>query len=734
MTTPSKHTPGAPTEPLDTVLFATQCNKVSLLGANPPPPDAGLPAALLETLRSELDDVRLIPSPPSAAAAAAADAAAATTTKTTTRTTTRVRTSGPEGAVHVEVQRTLSVRVRAGEYRPAVERYYAGLDRRAVEPVHSFAVLVGSSARGRARRLTVDLGAGTITRLTRDGRRAKTRIALRDLVQVVQSAQDPRLALLRLRNGTTGYIRFTTMVDRERFYALCWAGQCRHCCSSSHSPSVGAAAAAVEEEQDSMPMSIFVGTFNMMDTALAEAPERWLAEAAAHDVAAVCAQECSESAFRALVAPLARTHVEVAHDGLRHVKLAVFVRARHVRLVRAVETARVATGLAGVVGRKGAVAVAFALADTSLCVVGSHLAAHEPHYAARNSQYAEIVRDLRLGHPAADILNQFDHVVWCGDLNYRVTLPVAESLPYIRARQYAALLAHDQLTRARSEKHAFVDFAEGRITFAPTYKLARSVYTTSATAPAPAPASGTTSPSPTRSSSSGSGSGNTNSGGSSRHAQAEGGYVTKRNPSWCDRVLWKSSLAATPLTPAVYTSSGALTSSDHCPVHAVLRTHVLLPPAPGPRVPLTLSFKGALTAADLAWPACCAAATDTAPTVTLTFLAPFLDPTRVHAVSGKPRSASPAWAEGEIPDLPTCVCDPVYLAHRALTVVFSVVCPRFEATFGRAVIPLGNGAASHPPTTDGVRFTTRITLRGRPVGKLSGTVCIFPTPSDDSCP
>ena len=383
---------------------------------------------------------------------------------------------------------------------------------------------------------------------------------------------------------------------------------------------------------------------------------------------------------------------------------------------------------------EAAAAVAFALADTSLCVVGSHLAAHEPHYAARNSQYAEIVRDLRLGHPAADILNQFDHVVWCGDLNYRVTLPVAESLPYIRARQYAALLAHDQLTRARREKHAFVDFAEGRITFAPTYKLARSVYTTSATAPAPAPASGTTSPSPTRSSSSGSGSGNTNSGGSSRHAQAEGGYVTKRNPSWCDRVLWKSSLAATPLTPAVYTSSGALTSSDHCPVHAVLRTHVLLPPAPGPRVPLTLSFKGALTAADLAWPACCAAATDTAPTVTLTFLAPFLDPTRVHAVSGKPRSASPAWAEGEIPDLPTCVCDPVYLAHRALTVVFSVVCPRFEATFGRAVIPLGNGAASHPPTTDGVRFTTRITLRGRPVGKLSGTVCIFPTPSDDSCP
>ena len=692
-----------PDASLDTVLYTTQCFQVTPLYPEPASSSPPLPPELLQTLRNELDDVVII-NPAEAAA-----------TRTTTKTTTTTTTTGKDGQVQIEVSRTLSVRVRAGEYRPVVERFYAGLENgRSPEPVHAFAVLVGRNRR--PRRLTLDLAAGAITRHTRRGRRAKTHIAFRDVVQVLLSAQDPLLVHLRLRSGVTGFLRLTTMADRARFYALCWAGQC----AARPAPVRGVRATA-----DTLPVSVFVGTFNAHGAAPAGLPDAWLTAAGAttHDVVAVCAQECGGAAFDALVAPLARTHVVVARDGLRRVRLAVLVRARLARLVRAVEHAHFATGAAGLVGTKGAAAVALALGDTRLCVVGCHLAAHEHGGATRNAQYAAVVRALRLGHARADVLSQYDHVLWCGDLNYRVALPAAQSIAFIRARQNDALLAHDQLTRVRREKLAFVDFAEATINFAPTYKIAPGLY------------------SPSARSSSRSSSTKVKDSSSASDNKTEGEYIAKRNPSWCDRVLWKSSPAAVPLTPAVYTASSVSAASDHRPVHAVLRTRILLPPAPALCVPLTLSFRGPLAVTDLVWPeeykrvsarTSGSATAATSPVITLTFFAPFLDPTKTYASHGKPPTECPTWEEGEVADLPTCLCDPLYLSRRCVTAVLSLVYPRVTATLGRALIPLGLGAEARPTFAEGVSFATHLTRHGLPVGKLSGTVCIFPTPDGDS--
>ena len=38
----------------------------------------------------------------------------------------------------------------------------------------------------------------------------------------------------------------------------------------------------------------------------------------------------------------------------------------------------------------------------------------------RNENVREICEGLGLGNPKLDVLNQFHHVVWLGDLNYRL--------------------------------------------------------------------------------------------------------------------------------------------------------------------------------------------------------------------------------------------------------------------------------------------------------------------------
>ena len=97
--------------------------------------------------------------------------------------------------------------------------------------------------------------------------------------------------------------------------------------------------------------------------------------------------------------------------------------------VRRVETARVGTGVGDVLGNKGAVACALRLeGGASLAFVGSHLQAFQAHVAGRNADFRDIVERLSLGHKGLDLHAQYDHVFWCGDLNYRVDLEQADAI------------------------------------------------------------------------------------------------------------------------------------------------------------------------------------------------------------------------------------------------------------------------------------------------------------------
>ena len=89
----------------------------------------------------------------------------------------------------------------------------------------------------------------------------------------------------------------------------------------------------------------------------------------------------------------------------------------------------VATGLAGVIGNKGGCGIAFDIYDDRICFIGSHLAARidRKRLEARNQNYRDILKGLSNGfskNGLNDIHHEFDHLIWIGDLNYRVELDI----------------------------------------------------------------------------------------------------------------------------------------------------------------------------------------------------------------------------------------------------------------------------------------------------------------------
>ena len=217
------------------------------------------------------------------------------------------------------------------------------------------------------------------------------------------------------------------------------------------------------------------------------------------------------------------------------------------RCISGVQAASAATGgPGGILGNKGGLVVKLNFGGTSLAFVSCHLAAHAPKLEKRNENCQEILEETtsQIGCKHLDVVSQFDHVFWMGDLNYRTDLNAAAALaspgtapPYpeetahhaavlklIEASDWEGLLAADQLGMCQQRGEAFVGFAEGRARFRPTFKVLRS---------------------------------------------PEVEYKDQRIPSYRDRVLWKSMppLRAH-LQQTSLTTLPGVSTSDHKPVRA----------------------------------------------------------------------------------------------------------------------------------------------------------------------
>ncbi|KUI66736.1 Inositol-1,4,5-trisphosphate 5-phosphatase 1 [Cytospora mali] len=149
--------------------------------------------------------------------------------------------------------------------------------------------------------------------------------------------------------------------------------------------------------------------------------------------------------------------------------LCIFVRQSVLSKIKNVEGAVKKTGLSGMAGNKGAVAIRLDYANTQICFVTAHLAAGFANYDERNKDYATISHGLRFQRNRG--IDHHDTVIWLGDFNYRIGLTWEKAMDLVKQRDLESLYANDQLNLQMVAGLSFPFYSEARITFMPTYKF-----------------------------------------------------------------------------------------------------------------------------------------------------------------------------------------------------------------------------------------------------------------------
>ncbi|KAL2313383.1 Phosphoinositide 5-phosphatase [Schizosaccharomyces pombe] len=217
-------------------------------------------------------------------------------------------------------------------------------------------------------------------------------------------------------------------------------------------------------------------------------------------------------------------YVQLRSGQLVGTALMIFCKESCLPSIKNVEGTVKKTGLGGVSGNKGAVAIRFDYEDTGLCFITSHLAAGYTNYDERDHDYRTIASGLRFRR-GRSIFNH-DYVVWFGDFNYRISLTYEEVVPCIAQGKLSYLFEYDQLNKQMLTGKVFPFFSELPITFPPTYKfdIGTDIYDTS-----------------------------------DKH----------RVPAWTDRILYRGELV-----PHSY-QSVPLYYSDHRPIYATYEANIV---------------------------------------------------------------------------------------------------------------------------------------------------------------
>jgi len=148
--------------------------------------------------------------------------------------------------------------------------------------------------------------------------------------------------------------------------------------------------------------------------------------------------------------------------------LCIFVQAAVLPNIKNVEGSVKKTGMSGMAGNKGAVAIRLDYANTPICFVTAHMAAGFGNYDERNKDYATIHHGLRFQRNRG--IDDHDTVIWLGDFNYRVGLTREKAIELVRKRDLPGLYENDQLNLQMVAGLAFPFYSEARINFLPTYR------------------------------------------------------------------------------------------------------------------------------------------------------------------------------------------------------------------------------------------------------------------------
>lgn len=175
----------------------------------------------------------------------------------------------------------------------------------------------------------------------------------------------------------------------------------------------------------------------------------------------------------------------------------------------------------------------------SVCLVNSHLAAHDHMLEERISDYQRIKDATKFSVKVSQRIHEHDYVFWFGDLNFRLYGDEATNLSpedireLIKQDKLNFLLKKDQLMIAMCEGRAFSELVERTPQFPPTFKF----------------------------------------------EPGTSDYDMKRRPAWCDRILYKAKNkvlknCSLQLEQLSYKSHPNYKLSDHKPVTSEFRIKV----------------------------------------------------------------------------------------------------------------------------------------------------------------
>ena len=154
--------------------------------------------------------------------------------------------------------------------------------------------------------------------------------------------------------------------------------------------------------------------------------------------------------------------------------LFIYAKASLCKDITKLETDSIKVGFGGKMGNKGGVVGRFNLLDTTICVLGCHLASGNENNEARKTQLFDIhnraFQQEKVGKQNIYYINQHDIRLICGDLNFRIPLNNYSVRSTIKEGKFKDLLGNDQLIEALTNRQ-IPDYKECEINFPPTYKF-----------------------------------------------------------------------------------------------------------------------------------------------------------------------------------------------------------------------------------------------------------------------
>lgn len=151
------------------------------------------------------------------------------------------------------------------------------------------------------------------------------------------------------------------------------------------------------------------------------------------------------------------------------IAMLLFTKESQLGYISNIEGSMKKTGLGGMSANKGGIAVSFDFSNSLICLICSHLAAGHSNVEERHQNYKTISKGIVFFKHKK--VRDHDAVIWLGDFNFRINLPIDEVKRLIEERDFQKLFEFDQLNKQMADGESFPFFDEKEITFPPTYKF-----------------------------------------------------------------------------------------------------------------------------------------------------------------------------------------------------------------------------------------------------------------------